>query len=75
MPQIPFENPFLVFILLIWSIIWKGFGLWRASRQEQRNWFIAMLVVSTFGLLEIIYLFFFSRKKLTLKEMKSWIGK
>ncbi len=75
MPQIPFENPFLVFILLIWSIIWKGFGLWRASRQEQRNWFIAMLVVSTFGLLEIIYLFFFSRKKLTLKEMKSWIGR
>ncbi len=75
MPLIPFDNPLLVFILLIWSIIWKGFGLWRASRQEQRNWFIAMLVVSTFGLLEIIYLFFFSRKKLTLKEMKSWIGK
>lgn len=75
MPLVPFDNPLLVFILLIWSIIWKGFGLWRASRQEQRNWFIAMLVVSTFGLLEIIYLFFFSRKKLTLKEMKSWIGK
>jgi hypothetical protein len=75
MPLVTFDNPLLVFILLIWSIIWKGFGLWRASRQEQRNWFIAMLVVSTFGLLEIIYLFFFSRKKLTLKEMKSWIGK
>ena len=75
MPLIPLDNPFLVLFLLIWSMIWKGIGLWRASRQEQRNWFIAMLVVSSFGILEIIYLFFFSRKKLSLKEIKSWVGK
>jgi len=58
------NNPFnqTVFILvIIWSLIWKGFSLWRAARNTQRNWFIAMLIINTFGILEIIYLFYFSK--------------
>lgn len=61
-----FNNPTnrAVFIaLLVWSLIWKGFALWKSARNGQRNWFIAMLVVNTIGILEIIYLFYFSKKK------------
>lgn len=65
-PQIPSTGLFLIFI---WSTVWKGFALWRAARYGQRNWFIAILVLNTIGILEIIYLLYFSKKKLSLKEI------
>jgi cobalamin synthase len=48
-------------LLAIWSVIWKGLALWRASRNCQKIWFIALLVVNTVGILEILYLFLFSK--------------
>lgn len=50
--------PFL-FVAMIWTIILKGFALWYAARGNQKWWFIALLVVNTLGLLEIIYLVWF----------------
>jgi len=66
----------LLYVLLVWTLFWKGVALWRASKVEQRNWFIVLLVFSTIvntaGLLEIAYLFYFCKKKLTIAEVKSW---
>lgn len=59
------DNPlFLVILVLlsIWSLAWKGVALWRSSRSNQRNWFIALLVLNTFGIFEIVYLFYFQAK-------------
>ncbi|MFO0704878.1 MAG: DUF5652 family protein [Candidatus Andersenbacteria bacterium] len=50
--------------LLIWSLIWKGFALWRAATRRDKVWFIVLLLVNTFGLLEILYLFVFSKREL-----------
>jgi len=72
MGQIP---PLPLFLIFVWSLIWKGLALWRAAKNAQRNWFIALLVLNTFGILEIVYLFRFSKKRLTLDEMKSWISR
>ncbi len=37
----------IMFVLLaIWSLYWKGQSLWRAARQGQSNWFIALLVLN-----------------------------
>ena len=68
-PQNLFSGPFgtvLLLLLVIWTVIWQGLGLWRGSRSGQRNWFIAMLIVNSAGILPIIYLLFFwkDRKKL-----------
>jgi len=52
----------LIAILLLWTIIWKGFALWRAAELRQKYWFIAMLVINTLGILEIVYLFIVARK-------------
>lgn len=49
--------------LIAWSIYWKGRALWRASRQNSKLWFIALLVVNTLGILEILYIYIFSKKK------------
>ncbi len=67
---------FLVGLLIIsiWSLIWKGFGLWYSSRNGQRNWFVAILLLNTLGLLPIIYLIWYKpenkQKSIKLKKTK-----
>ena len=63
-PQTLLQDPkFLVLfiLLLIWSIIWKGLALWKAARLSNKWWFLALLVVNTLGILEIIYIYFVAR--------------
>lgn len=50
-------------VLIAWNLIIKGMALWRAAHNEQRNWFIALLVINSFGILELVYLFYFGKKK------------
>jgi len=50
-------------ILLIWTIPWKGLALWRAARRDDKWWFIALLIFQTLALLEILYIFVFSRRR------------
>jgi len=53
----------LFLALIIWSMIWKGISLWKAARAGSKNWFIALLVINTLGILEILYIFVFSKKQ------------
>lgn len=69
----PGGNQIFVLTILAWSIFWKGIALWRAAQSSQRNWFIVILIVSSLGIIEIVYLFRFAKKRLTLSEMSSWI--
>jgi hypothetical protein len=50
-------------LLLIWSLIWRGMALWKAAREGSKVWFIVLLVVNTVGILDILYLYVFSKKK------------
>jgi len=68
----PIWQSLLLYVLSLWSVIWKGIALWRAAKQGQRNWFIVMLVLNTIGILELVYLFRFSKKRMTLAELKQW---
>jgi hypothetical protein len=69
---LPLFPPVAQFFLLAWSIAWKGLALWKASKNDQRNWFIAVLVINTLGILEIIYLFRFAKKKMVLNDLMFW---
>ena len=51
--------------LVAWSLIWKGLALWVAVRRRQRGWFIALLILNTIGILEIIYIFLVEPKHKT----------
>lgn len=68
----PLYETILLYVLSIWSIIWKGLALWRAAKQAQRNWFIVLLVINTAGILDIVYLFRFSKKRMTMNEITTW---
>jgi uncharacterized membrane protein len=50
----------LVLILVIWTITWKGIALWIAAQENNKPWFIALLVLNTAGIVEIVYIFLFS---------------
>lgn len=54
----------LIAIALIWSLAWKGLALWKSARKNHLVWFIMLLVVNTLGILEILYIFLFSKIKL-----------
>ena len=58
-------------ILIVWTLIWKGLALWKSARLSQPIWFIVLLVVNTAGILEILYLFFFSKMKLEPSKKKT----
>ncbi|MFM6967590.1 MAG: DUF5652 family protein [Microbacteriaceae bacterium] len=64
--QIFVDNPALsaaAFVVIVALIALKGAALWRAGRNNQRGWFIALLVINTAGLLEIVYLLTAGKKK------------
>jgi len=61
--QIITENQFIIWLLMLWVLPWKGVALWRASKNGQKKWFIVLLFVNTMAILEIIYIFYFSKKK------------
>jgi len=65
-PFLPAWNA-LVFTLFIigalWDVVWKGIALWRAARNGHQIWFIFLLIVNSVGILPIIYILFFSKKK------------
>lgn len=50
-------------LLLVWAFVWKGLALWHSARNGQRNWFIALLLMNTLGIVEICYLKWGQRKK------------
>lgn len=65
MPSLPPLDQFIsqnylwIALLTAWSLVWKGLALWRAGAvRHDKRWFIALLILNTAGILEIIYLFF-----------------
>lgn len=69
--------PAISYVIIIWVMFWKGVALWRAAQLKQKYWFVVLIVIGniTFGILEIVYLFRFAKKRLTLNEFKSWFVK
>ena len=52
----------LLILVTLWSIPWKGLALWKAAQLSHKRWFILLLIVNTFGILDIIYIRFVARK-------------
>lgn len=63
-------NPYLIPILAVWTIVWRGLALWRAAKNEEKYWFVALLVINLFGLPEIAYLFFFQKEGKWINKIK-----
>lgn len=63
------ENTLLFIVVTIWSLAWKGFALWKAAAKKKNPyWFVAILILNTYGIIDILYIFIFSEwEKITKK--------
>lgn len=59
------EKTLLIFLYLaiLWTLPWKGVALWKAAKIGDKIWFIVLLLVNTLAILEILYIFIFSKKR------------
>lgn len=53
----------LILLAVAWTLPWKGVALWKAARNGHQRWFIFLLILNTLAILEILYIFVFSKKK------------
>lgn len=53
----------LIAILAIWELVWKAIALWKSARNDQIGWFVILAILNSVGILEIIYILFFQKKK------------
>ena len=49
-------------IAIIWVLPWKGYALWTAARMSHKRWFIALVILNTFAILDIFYIFYIAKK-------------
>ena len=54
----------MMLLLIVWTIYWKYHALWYAAKHDDKRWFLALLVINTLGILEILYLYHFSRQRM-----------
>jgi methionyl-tRNA synthetase len=50
----------LLVVVFVWSFVWKLLALWKSARKNHLVWFIAMGILNTMGILEILYIYVFS---------------
>ncbi|MBS3155590.1 hypothetical protein J4404_03795 [Candidatus Woesearchaeota archaeon] len=58
-------------ILAIWEMIWKGIALWKAAKNGDTAWYIAILILNTIGILPIVYLLINQKKPKTVLKKKA----
>jgi len=52
----------LIALITLWSIPWKGVALWKSAQLSHKRWFVILLLVNTIGILDIIYIRFVAKK-------------
>ncbi len=57
------KSQLIVFLIILWMLVWKGIALWKSARNNHKKWFVALLILNTFGILEMIYIFIFGRRR------------
>jgi len=63
MPDLDLLTSWLVFLAIAWTLPWKGIALWKAAGNKHLWWFVALFLLNTLAILEIIYIFAFSKRK------------
>jgi len=50
-----------IIALVLIDLILRGIAMWKAARNNQQYWYIALLVLNTIGILPVIYILFFQK--------------
>ena len=52
-----------IILLAVWEMVWKGIAMWKCGRNNHLGWYVAILILNTAGILPIVYLLFFQKKR------------
>jgi glycopeptide antibiotics resistance protein len=58
----------IILIIVLWEAVWKLIAMWKAAQNKSVAWFIALAIFNTIGILPILYIYVFSRKKKSAKK-------
>lgn len=58
----------LLVLVAIWDLVWKGIALWKSARNSQKVWYVFLLIINSAGILPIIYLLGFQKKRTNKKK-------
>ena len=74
--ELPIE-PWVIIAVSVWVIPWKVYAMWLSARKNQPIWFTVLLLVNSVAILEIIYIFIFSKRKpdVVIEDALKQIGK
>ncbi|MDI6602542.1 MAG: DUF5652 family protein [Patescibacteria group bacterium] len=74
MEQFLAQNQWVILLLIIWVLPWTPparhprLALWKAAKNNHKWWFVALLVINTLAILEILYIFIFNKRRSTNPE-------
>jgi hypothetical protein len=52
-----------IVVVSLWTLVWKMVALYTAGKTRQKGWFIALFLINTVGVLEILYIGFFAKSE------------
>ncbi len=61
--DLPTNTVVLMVLAALWTLPWKGYALWRSARIGDTWWFVALLILNTLAILDIIYIFFLAPRR------------
>ena len=62
--------PLWIYPILVWTVVWKAVGAWKAARKGDFVWFVAFFIFNTVGILPMVYIFFFQKLDFSKKRGK-----
>ncbi|MEK7482678.1 MAG: DUF5652 family protein [Patescibacteria group bacterium] len=57
------QNSWVLWLIILWTFPWKAVAMWKAARNSHKGWFVALLIINTVGILDILYIFVFGKIK------------
>jgi hypothetical protein len=64
-------HQWIIWLVIVWTIPWKGVALWKSARNGHKTWFVLLLLLNTLAILDIVYILSFSRKENNDSEIKN----
>ena len=71
MEEFILQNLWIIYLVVLWTLPWKGIALWKSAQKRDLVWFVILLIFNTLAILEILYIFIFSKKLKEKSEVSS----
>jgi hypothetical protein len=56
------SNPIII-LITVWDLTWRCVAVWNSTKNNQKVWSIMFVLLQTAGILPILYMLFFQKKR------------